>query len=52
MRNLHSAVSAKHVPAVTAAVKTIFAHTEPDEVAAQWDQVADTLAVAFRKSRR
>lgn len=36
MRNLHTAVSAKNAPAVTAAVKTIFAHTEPDDVAAQW----------------
>ena len=49
MRNLHTAVSAKHAPAVTAAVKTIFAHTEPDEVAAQWDRVADTLAASFPK---
>src|SRR5690606_13085053 len=30
-----TAVAAKHAPAVTAAVKTIFAHTDPDEVAAQ-----------------
>ena len=30
MRNLHTAVAAKHVPAVTAAVKTIFAHTDPE----------------------
>ena len=30
MRNLHTAVSAKHAPAVTAAVKTIFAHTDPE----------------------
>ena len=49
MRNLHTAVSAKHAPAVTAAVKTIFAHTDPDEVAAQWDRVADTLAASFPK---
>jgi putative transposase len=27
MRNLHTAVAAKHAPAVTAAVKTIFAHS-------------------------
>jgi putative transposase len=39
MRNLHTAVSAEHAPAVTAAVKTIFAHTDPEEVAAQWDRV-------------
>ncbi len=49
MRNLHTAVAAKHAPAVTAAVKTIFAHTDPDEVAAQWDRVADTLAGSFPK---
>lgn len=29
MRNLHTAVSANHAPAVTAAVKTIFAHPNP-----------------------
>jgi putative transposase len=49
MRNLHGTVSAKHAPAVTAAVKTIFAHADPDEVAAQWDRVADTLAGSFPK---
>ncbi len=49
MRNLHGAVAAKHAPAVTAAVKTIFAHTDPAEVAAQWDQVADTLSASFPK---
>ncbi len=49
MRNLHGAVSAKHAPAVTAAVKTVFAHTDPEEVAAQWDTVADSLAASFPK---
>lgn len=49
MRNLHGAVSAKHAPAVTAAVKTVFAHTDPGEVAAQWDTVADSLAGSFPK---
>ena len=49
MRNLHGAVSAKHAPAVTAAVKTVFAHTDPEVVAAQWDTVADSLAVSFPK---
>ncbi|MDV8003197.1 IS256 family transposase [Rhodococcus sp. IEGM 1408] len=49
MRNLHGAVSAKNAPVVTAAVKTIFAHTEPDAVAEQWDQVADTFADSFPK---
>jgi hypothetical protein len=46
---LHGAVAAKHAPAVTAAVKTIFAHTDPEEVAAQWDRVAATLAPSFPK---
>lgn len=49
MRNLHGAVSAKHAPAVTAAVKTVFAHTDPTEVATQWDTVADSLAGSFPK---
>jgi putative transposase len=49
MRNLHTTVAAKHAPAVTAAVKTIFAHTDPAEVAAQWDRVAETLAGSFPK---
>lgn len=49
MRNLHTAVSAKHAPAVTAAIKTIFAHTDPAEVFAQWDRVADTLASSLPK---
>lgn len=49
MRNLHDAVSAKNAPVVTAAVKTIFAHTEPADVAEQWDQVADTFADSFPK---
>ena len=49
MRNLHGAVSAKQAPVVTAAVKTVFAHTEPAEVAAQWDKVADTLESSFPK---
>ncbi|MFI8664770.1 IS256 family transposase [Rhodococcus qingshengii] len=46
MRNISSAVSSKHVPPV---IKTIFAHTEPDAVAQQWDQVADTLHESFPK---
>jgi putative transposase len=52
MRNVGSAMSSKHVPPVMAAVKTIFAHTDPDAVGAQWDQVTDTLAKSFPKSRR
>jgi transposase-like protein len=49
MRNVGSAVSSKHVPPVMAAIKTIFAHTDPDAVGKQWDQVADTLAESFPK---
>ena len=49
MRNIRAAVSSKHVPPVMAAVKTIFAHTDPVEVAAQWDQVTDTFAGSFPK---
>ena len=49
MRNVGSAVSSKHVPPVMAAVKTIFAHTDPDAVGMQWDKVADTLAESFPK---
>ncbi len=49
MRNLHGRVSAKQIPPVMAAVKTIFAHTEPDAIDQQWDQVADTLAPSFPK---
>ncbi|MFD4295551.1 IS256 family transposase [Rhodococcus sp. NPDC058505] len=49
MRNLQGAVASKHVPPVMAAVKTIFAHTDPVEVAAQWDQVVDTLTASFPK---
>jgi putative transposase len=49
MRNVGSAVGSKHVPPVMAAIKTIFAHTDPDAVAGQWDRVADTLAESFPK---
>jgi transposase-like protein len=49
MRNVGSAVSSKHVPPVMAAVKTVFAHTDPDAVGMQWDKVADTLAESFPK---
>ncbi|TQC48210.1 IS256 family transposase [Rhodococcus sp. WS4] len=49
MRNVGSSVASKHVPPVMAAIKTIFAHTDPEAVAAQWDQVADTLAKSFPK---
>lgn len=49
MRNLHGKVSAKQIPPVMAAVKTIFAHTEPEAVHEQWDQVADTLEAAYPK---
>ncbi|NLU65464.1 IS256 family transposase [Rhodococcus sp. HNM0563] len=50
MRNIRATVGAKHVPPVMAAVKTIFAHTDPAEVVAQWDQVTDTFAGSFPKA--
>jgi putative transposase len=49
MRNIRASVAAKHVPPVMAAIKTIFAHTDPVEVAAQWDQVTDTFSGSFPK---
>lgn len=49
MRNVGSAVSSKHVPPVMAAIKTIFAHTDPDAVGVQWDRVAETLTESFPK---
>ncbi len=49
MRNLRGVVSSKQTPVVTAAVKTILAHTEPADIEAQWDQVADTLEASFPK---
>ncbi|MFZ2529523.1 MAG: IS256 family transposase, partial [Rhodococcus sp. (in: high G+C Gram-positive bacteria)] len=50
MRNIRATVATKHVPPVMAAVKTIFAHTDPAEVVAQWDQVTDTFAGSFPKA--
>nr|WP_277814068.1 IS256 family transposase [Rhodococcus opacus] len=49
MRNVRSAVHSKHVPAVMAGIKTVFAHTDPADVGAQWDQVAATFAGSFPK---
>ena len=49
MPDITSAVSSKQVPPVMAAIKTIFAHTEPEAVAAQWDKVSDTIAESFPK---
>lgn len=49
MRNLRTIVSAKNAPAVTAAIGTVFAHADTDEVVAQWDRVADTLAASYPK---
>ena len=49
MRNIRASVAAKHVPPVMAAVKTILAHTDPVEVAAQRDQVTDTFSGSFPK---
>lgn len=49
MRNLRSVVSAKQVPVVMAAIKTVFAHTDPEDLARQWDTVADTMRSSFLK---
>ena len=49
MPHLPTAVSAKHAPVVTAAVKTIFAHTDPEEVAMQWERVATPWHRRFRR---
>jgi transposase-like protein len=49
MRNLQAAVSNKQVPPVMAAIKTVFAHTEPEAVAEQWDSVAQTMAAHLPK---
>ena len=50
MRNLHATVSAKQQSVVTAGVRTIFAHSEPAEVATQWDRVADSFERSFPKA--
>lgn len=49
MRNIGAAVSAKQMPPIMAAIKTIFAHKEPDDMRAQWDQVAQSLASSCPK---
>ena len=49
MRNLHGAVAGRQAPVVTAAIRTIFAHTDPAEVSRQWDQVTESLAESFPK---
>ena len=49
MRNLHGVVPAKQQPVVTAGVRTIFAHTDREDVAAQWDQVADSFQAPMPK---
>lgn len=49
MRNLAGKVPSKQQAAVLAAVKTVFAHTDPEALAQQWDTVADTLDAGFPK---
>ena len=39
----------RHVPPVMVAIKTVFAHTDPEEVTAQWDTVAESMAEHFPK---
>lgn len=43
MRNVGAKVSAKAMPPVMAALKTIFAHTDPKDIDAQWDVVVATF---------
>lgn len=43
MRNVGAKVSAKAMPPVMAALKTVFAHTEPAAIGAQWDAVVATF---------
>ena len=50
MRNVQGAVAKKHKPVVTAAMQTVFAHTEPEEISAQWDQVAAGLKQTVPKA--
>ncbi|MBB5167645.1 transposase-like protein [Mycobacterium sp. AZCC_0083] len=52
MRNVGSAVSSKHVPPVMAAIKTIFAHTEPDAVGGNGIRSPTPCRSHSRKSRR
>ena len=49
-RNLLAAVPEAHTEMVAAAFRSIFALGTPDEVAARWDEVADTLADRFPKA--
>jgi putative transposase len=44
MRNIAGQVTAKQMPPVMAAIKTIFAHKNPADMRAQWDQVSQSLA--------
>jgi putative transposase len=48
-RNLLCRVPKGQQDMVAAAVRTIFVHTDTDELKATWDQVADTLGAKFPK---
>lgn len=50
MRNLHTAVTRKQSPVVTAAIRTIFVHDDPKELEAQWDQVVASLESSCPKA--
>ena len=43
MRNVGAKVTAKQMPPVMAALKTIFAHKTPEDIRDQWDQVVASL---------
>ena len=48
-RNLLARVPKGSQDMVAAAVRTIFVHTNPDDLSATWDHVADTLSSKFPK---
>jgi putative transposase len=50
VRNLLARVPNAHQEMVAAAFRSIFALTTPDDVAARWDEVAETIADRFPRS--
>ena len=50
MRNLHAVIPRAHQDMVSAALRTIFALSDPTAVAARWDEVATMLAPKFPKA--
>lgn len=50
MRNLHAVVPKAHQDMVSAALRTVFALTDPSAVKARWDEVTDMLNTQFPKA--